>query len=91
LNQGERKRLESLRKATGLSFANIFRLKVLGEVTPMPDSEEFKAAIAEQMEIFERTDIPEAKKRKLSREVQVRRIAEKRVAAEGGRHKRKSA
>lgn len=82
LNVDERKRLEQLSKETGLTFAGVFRLKVLGEVKPMPDNEGFRSAIAEQVAILNRSDISDAEKRKLIEQASVKRIHATRVRAE---------
>lgn len=74
LNVGERKRFEKLARETGLSFSNIFRLRVLGELQPLEElSAEIKRAVAEQEAIREREGEEKA------REAQVRRIASKRT------------
>jgi hypothetical protein len=89
LNRDERKRLERMSKATGLSFSNIFRLRVLGAPVLMrEETEDARAIIAGLNRILER-DISEAEKQRLSDMATLRRIAEKQIVAEGTKHKRR--
>ena len=91
LNVGERKQLERLSKSTGLSFSGIFRLKVLGVVTPLPFSDEEKKAIADSAAISNRTDLSDRKKKKLHSDALLKRIASKRAEHEVIKRRKRSA
>ena len=77
VTRDDRKQLERLSKSTGLSFSGIFRLKVLGVVTPLPFSDEEKKAIADSAAISNRTDLSDRKKKKLHSDALLKRIVEK--------------
>lgn len=91
VTQDERQKVKRLSQATGLSISNLFRLTVLGTLTPMPEEfrEEARKRNAEVEAILGRLDISGRRKRKLLREGQVKRIRAK--VDEGEKHKRKSA
>ena len=90
INRAEQKRLRQLKQETGLTLATIFRLRVLGTLTPMGDTEETRKVNAEVDAIVNRPDISGRRKRKLLRENLVKRVGAK-LAEHEGKRRRKSA
>lgn len=101
VTQAERKRLQQLKRETGLTFSGIFRQRVLGELRPYKLSSIQKRAHAEAVSIMNCTDISDAEKEKLCQAVLLRsvhatmvahrQVMQKRERATVKRFKRKSA
>ena len=83
LTRDERKQILQLSKATGQTFSNIFRLRVLSPLSAMPElTEEIRTAIEETQAVLSRKDISDAKKKKILQKSLVQRIAKKRIEHE---------
>ena len=91
LTRDERKQILQLSKATGQTFSNIFRLRVLSPLSAMPElTEEIRTAINEQQAILSRKDIGDKKKGQLLQRAFVQRLAKKRIAHEMGQKRKKT-